>query len=268
MGVDLAAYAERIGYGGEFRADLETLRALHLSHATHIPFENVDVLMGRPIELDLESLSRKLIDARRGGYCFEQNTLFAAVLEQCGFRVKPLAARVRWGAPAGGVRPRSHMLLAVEADGETQIADAGFGGEGLLWPVPLRIGETAEQGVWRYRVVREGDLYVLQSGTPEGWLDLYSFTLEAQYPVDYQVANYYTSTHPNSVFRRMLLVQMPAPELRLALVNRKLVERTREGVKETLLADDGALLEVLATRFGMRFPEGTRIPMEEAAGAF
>ncbi|HLH20241.1 MAG TPA: arylamine N-acetyltransferase [Bryobacteraceae bacterium] len=268
MGVDLSAYAERIGYRGGFRADPDTLRALHLAHATHIPFENVDVLMGRPIELDMESLSRKLIHARRGGYCFEQNTLFAAVLDQCGFHVTRLAARVRWGAPAGAVRPRSHMLLAVELDGETQLADVGFGGEGLLWPVPLQIGEPSQQGAWRYRVVCEGDVYVLQAETPEGWLDLYGFTLEAQYPVDYQVANYYTSTHPNSIFRRMLRVQIPGPERRLMLLNRKLVERTREGVTETLLRDESELMKVLADRFGMRFPEGTRIPIEEAAGAF
>ena len=261
-------YADRIGYRGAFRADLETLRALHLAHATHIPFENVDVLLGRRVPLDLESLERKLVGDRRGGYCFEQNTLFAAVLEQCGFPVRPLAARVRWGAPEGAVRPRSHMLLAVEVAGETQLADVGFGGEGLVWPVPLRIGEAAEQGAWKHRVIREGDFHVLQGGWEEGWRDLYSFTMERQYPVDYEVANWYTATHPNSIFRRMLLVQIPAPEVRLAVMNRKMVERVRDGVRETALADNAALLEVLADRFGMHFPEGTRIPLDEAAGAF
>src|SRR5215831_15133157 len=168
MPVDLEAYAARIGYSGDFRPDLDTLRALHLAHATHIPFENIDVLLGRPIELDADSLSRKLIHDRRGGYCFEQNALFGEVLERCGFAVARLAARVRWGAPAGAVRPLSHMLLAVEREGETWLADVGFGGDGLLWPVPLR-PEPAAQFAWTYRVVTEGSLYVLQAGSPEGW---------------------------------------------------------------------------------------------------
>jgi N-hydroxyarylamine O-acetyltransferase len=277
--MDLAGYAARIGYGGPLRADLETLRALHLAHATHIPFENVDVLLGRTPELDVESLERKLVDARRGGYCYEQNTLFAAVLEECGFRVTRLAARVRWGAPAGVLRPRTHMLLAVEVEGETHVADVGFGGDGLLLPIPLRPGEAA-QFAWQYRIVveerdagrRSGDLphkdlYVLQSIRPAGWLDLYGFTLEPQDPVDYQVANWYTSTHPKSVFRNMLRVQLPGPETRLTLVNRTLTETTVAGSRDTDVGDDAGLLEVLGERFGLRFPEGTRIPFAEVTTA-
>jgi N-hydroxyarylamine O-acetyltransferase len=263
--MDLARYASRIGYTGGFHADLATLRALHLAHATHIPFENIDVLMGRTPALDVESLARKFLDDRRGGYCYEQNTFFAAVLEDCGFLVTRLAARVRWGAPAGAVRPRTHMLLAVEADGETHVADVGFGGDGLLLPIALRPGEPAKQFAWEYRIVAEGDLFVLQSIRPEGWLDLYSFTLEAQYPVDYQVANWYTSTHPNSVFHNMLRVQLPGPEVRLMLVNRTLTETRVARSTETAIADDADLLRVLEERFGLCFPKETRIPFAEAA---
>ena len=263
--MDLAAYAARIGYSGAFRADIATLRALHLAHATHIPFENIDVLMGRTPELDVESLERKLIYAGRGGYCYEQNTLFAAVLEESGFTVTRLAARVRWGAPAGAVRPRTHMLLAVEAEGEAHVADVGFGGDGLLLPIPLRPGEPARQFAWEYRIVAEGAGYVLQSVRPEGWLDLYQFTLEPQYPADYQVANWYTSTHPNSVFRSMLRVQLPGPETRLMLVNRTLTETTVAGSRETAIADDRDLLGILEEKFGLSFPEGTRIPFAETA---
>lgn len=265
--MDLAAYAVRIGYTGEFRPDLATLHALHLAHATHIPFENIDVLMGGTPELEVESLERKLVTARRGGYCYEQNTFFAAVLEQCGFRVARLAARVRWGAPAGAVRPRTHMLLAVEAEGETHVADVGFGGDGLLLPIPLRRGDSSCQFAWEYRIAAEGNLFVLQSIRPEGWLDLYSFTLEPQYPVDYQVANWYTSTHPKSVFRNVLRVQLPGPEVRLTLVNRTLTETMVAGSRETAIAGDAGLLRVLEERFGLCFPKGTRIPIPESASA-
>src|SRR5580704_16524686 len=158
--IDLPAYAQRIGYSGEMRPSAECLRELHLAHATHVPFENIEVLMGRPVRLDLESLWKKLIVDRRGGYCYEQNTLFAAVLEQIGFRVTRLAARVRMGAV--GIRPRSHMLLAVEADGRQWLADVGFGGDALLHPVEWLPGETAGQFVWKYRLVEEPPGYMLR----------------------------------------------------------------------------------------------------------
>jgi N-hydroxyarylamine O-acetyltransferase len=251
MPVDLQAYAARIEYGGEFTPTLATLRNLHLAHATHIPFENLDILLGRPIRLDLESITAKLIDARRGGYCFEQNALFAAVLEAIGFRVTRLAARVRMGATE--VRPRSHMLLAVDVEGEHWLADVGFGGDGLLLPVRLKAGEA--EG---YRVIADSGLHVLQTLRPEGWFDLYSFTLEEQYAVDYEVSNHFTSTYPSSPFVNRLIVQRPGEDVRLTLVNRQLMEQRPDGVSEITLADDDAVLETLAERFGLRFPAGTR----------
>src|SRR5262245_17149912 len=96
--VDVGSYAARIGYAGDMAPTLETLKALHFAHSTSIPFENLDILMGRPISLELDWLQAKLIAGRRGGYCFEQNAYFATVLERLGFKVTRLAARVRFGA--------------------------------------------------------------------------------------------------------------------------------------------------------------------------
>jgi N-hydroxyarylamine O-acetyltransferase len=260
--IDLEAYAERIGLTGELRPSADCLRDLHLAHATHVPFENIEVLMRRPVRLDVESLWKKLVEDRRGGYCFEQNTLFAAVLEQIGFRVTRLAARVRMGAV--GVRPRSHMLLAVEAEGRQWLADVGFGGDALLLPVAWLPGEVSAQFAWQYRLMEEGAGYVLQAWQAGGWVDLYGLTMEEQHAVDYEVANHYTATYPDSFFRKQLMVHIPGPEVRVTLFGRRLIERRPEGVSEVVLADDAAVLEALVTRFGLRFPEGTSFPCELA----
>jgi N-hydroxyarylamine O-acetyltransferase len=261
--IELPAYTARIGYAGDLRPSAECLRALHLAHATHVPFENIEVLMGRPMPLDLASLWNKLVVDRRGGYCVEQNTVFAAVLERVGFSVRRLAARVRMGAV--GVRPRSHMLLQVEADGRRWLCDVGFGGEALLLPVEWAPGETSEQFAWKFRLVEDAAILVLQMWRPEGWLDLYAFNLEEQHAVDYEVANFYTSCHPDSFFRKQLMVHLPGRDVRLTLFGRRLMERRPEGVTEVVLADDAAVLEVLSARFGLHFPAGTRFPSVETA---
>ena len=263
MGVDLDAYRARISYGGEFAPAIEALKSLHFAHVTSIPWEDIDVLLRRPIRLDLESLWAKLVTGGRGGYCFEHNTVFAAVLEESGFRVRRLAARVRYGTT--GLRPRLHMLLLVEAQGEAWLADAGFGGDGLLHPIPFRPGEIAAQYGWKYRLVSEPPNYVLQSWRPEGWIDLYAFGLEEHYPIDFEVANHFTSTHPDSIFRKRLSAQLPGPDRRLILTNRTLVERTAGGAPETTVAGDQALLATLRDCFGLVFPPETRFPFEEAA---
>lgn len=136
--LDLDAYLRRIGYAGALDPGSATLEALHLAHASRIPFENLDILLGRPIRLDLGSLQAKLVRDGRGGYCFEQNLLLAAVLGRVGFDVTPLAARVRYRITRAV--PRTHALLVVETGGERWLADVGFGLEGLLMPVPLRAG--------------------------------------------------------------------------------------------------------------------------------
>lgn len=262
--LDLAAYLERIGYSGELAPSLATLRALHLAHASRIAFENIDVLQKLPIRLDLDSLQAKLVTAGRGGYCFEQNLLFAAVLRELGFSVQPLAARVRYRTQL--VLPRTHMLLQVDVDGENWLADVGFGAEGLLLPVPFGRGQEVRHFAWSYRVVEErAGLWVLQSLHDESWADLYAFSLEPQHPADFEMANHYVSTHPDSRFVHTLTVQLPTPEARHILRNRELIVDRGDQISSRVLEDDEELLSVLADTFGITLAQGTSIGYRKQA---
>ena len=254
---DLDAYLERIGYAGELRPDASTLAALHLAHATHIPFENLDVLLGRPIRLEPASLQAKLVAGRRGGYCFEHNLLFAGMLRTLGFPVTPLAARVRYRTTL--VLPRTHMLLLVRADGGDWLADVGFGGEGLLLPVPFGSGEPSRQFEWTYRVVQHGGGWQLQSLRDGAWLDLYAFTREPQEIADYEMANYYVSTHPSSRFVQTLTVQLPGVEVRHVLRDRELMQDRGSTTTMRTITSDEELLTVLAQTFGLHLEAGTRL---------
>lgn len=235
--LDVDAYLTRLGFAEPPDPTLASLNALHRAHATTVPFENLDVLLGRGVPLDIESLQHKLVRNRRGGYCFEHNLLFAALLERLGFQVTRLAARVRMGTTR--ILPRTHMVLRVDIDGQATcveeddwvwLADVGFGGEGLLEPIPLRHGATARQDSWHYLLTREtAERWVLHSGHSDGWLSLYSFTLEPQHHVDYVVANHYTSTHPHSPFVTRAVVQRVVPHQRARLVGRELTEITPDG---------------------------------------
>lgn len=219
--IDLAAYLGRIGLSEEkLGPDLASLEALHLAHLDAIPFENVDVRLRRPIRLDSESLHAKLVARRRGGYCFEHNTLFAAALSAIGFRVDTLEARVR-PAEAKAPLPRTHMTLRVRLAKSDYLADVGFGASGPLLPVPLD-GETSRQTSGDFAVQPErGDALVLRRRPGSGpWQDLYAFTLAPALPVDFEVASHYTSTYPSSAFVNTLTVQRNRPSARHVLRGR------------------------------------------------
>lgn len=254
---DLPAYLGRIGLGAAPPATAAGLAALHRAHAGAIPFENLDILLGRAIRLDLPSLEAKLVTARRGGYCFEQNTLFGAALESLGFRATPLAARVRLGGRPDSAR--THMLLCVRADGRDFLCDVGFGGGGPWEPLPLEPSGEVAQGLWRFRIVEEAGARVLQSAGPTGWRDLYAFTLEPQLPIDYVVANHYTSTHPDSSFTKVPVAQKTSATGALALRGSVLQTMTPGAeIVETPAPEGEELLALLSERFGLAFPAGTR----------
>ena len=259
--VDLDAYFARTGYRGERRPGLQALTALHAAHVTAVPFENLDILLGRGISLDLEALQAKIVKGRRGGYCFEQNALFQAVLERMGFRVTPLAARVRAGPP--GVRPRTHMLLRVELDEGAHLADVGFGGDGLVHPLSFAPGAEVRAAGVTHRLRREDDLWVLTADADGDTTDLYAFTLEPQYAVDYEMANHYTSTWPGSKFVQTLTAQRSWPEGRSILRNRELTVREGGTVRTETVRDPEHLLKLLDREFGLSFPAGTRFSRPE-----
>ncbi|HXI04513.1 MAG TPA: arylamine N-acetyltransferase [Candidatus Saccharimonadales bacterium] len=247
---DLPAYLGRIGAGAVPSPDLPALETLHARHLSTIPFENIDVYLGRPGGLGLEALQSKLVRAGRGGYCFEQNTLFAAALRALGYRVRTLEARVR---PPGvtAVMPRTHMVLEVEIDGRAFAADVGFGGDGPIVPIALD-GTPSEQPIGIYRVDREeGGIHVMRLSRDGVWRDLYAFTLTSAEAVDYEVAHHFTSTHPRSPFVRTLTAQRSEPETRHILRDRSYTVRTRGGETARVI-EDGQLGALLAETFGLR----------------
>jgi N-hydroxyarylamine O-acetyltransferase len=259
--LDLDAYLARIGERPPLAPALEGLVTLHRAHCAAIPFENLDILLGRPIALDLAALESKLVRARRGGYCFEQNTLFRAALAALGFRVTALAARVRVGTTE--VRPRTHMLLRVELPEGAFLADVGFGGDGLVHPIPLAEGSETWVGFAGHRLRRDGDGWVLEGNTAGEWADLYTFTLEPTYQVDFVMANHFTSTYSRSPFVLNLTAQRSWPERRAILRNRDLLMREGGGTVATTVRDPEHLLEVLASHFDLVFPAGTRFCQPE-----
>lgn len=256
---DLDAYLARTGWTGERRADVQTLRSLHLAHMYGIPFENLDPLAGSAPSLALPDLEAKLVRGGRGGYCYEHNTLFATVLEAFGFGVTRLAARVVLGAK-GAIRPRTHMLLLADVPGEEQpyLADVGFGAGGaLLEAVPLVADTEFRDGTRRHRLVHQPhngplELWVLQAYEDCGWTDQYSFTLEPYEAPDFEVINWHVATNPRSPFSHTLYIQRTTPDAHLALNGHHFVETRPDGTrKERELSGHDEVVRVLTADFGI-----------------
>ncbi|MEE1819633.1 arylamine N-acetyltransferase [Streptomyces sp. SP18ES09] len=270
--LDLDAYLARIGYDarrdGDMAADLRTLTALHRAHVAAVPFENLDVALGRNIPLDLKSLQAKLVDRRRGGYCYEQNSLFAAVLERIGFQVAGRGARNR--SRGATLPPITHALLVVTVEGEEWLADVGFGWQGPLEPVPLRDGARVDQSGWTFGITVEAEgIHVLRSLRPEGWTDLYAFSPQSLYPGDFLVMNHYSSSHPLSRFLGQVVVQRPGADVRASLLRGRLSTLHVDGTTGERSVGVPELSESLRVEFGIELDDEERVGLERvhAAGA-
>ena len=257
MSIDLGAYFKRIGYDGPRTNTLETLRALHLLHPQAIPFENLDPLLKRPVKLDLPSLEAKLVAGGRGGYCFEQDLLFAQVLSALGFKVQEGTARVRWSAPPGMVTPRVHAVLFVEAEGERYLVDVGFGGNVLTAPLLLDSRVEQETPHEPFRLIDEGDGILVEEAKLNGaWTPLYAFDFSDTQPADYEMGNWFTSAHPGSIFVKGLLGARAEPDRRYALMNNQLaVHKLKGGTEKKTLGSAAELRDALTDLLKIRVNE-------------
>jgi N-hydroxyarylamine O-acetyltransferase len=245
---DLDAYLERIGLQGR-----PSIAQLHRAHLTSIPFENLDPHQGLTVSLEVDDLERKLVSEQRGGYCFEHNLLLKAALEALGAEVDMFLARMREGSKPGVVRPRSHLLLRVSDNGASWHADVGFA-RGILEPIPFGPGPTQKQSGWSFRVVEDGSELVLQKLAGDEWADVYGFVPQPVPLIDVETSNWWTSTHPRSLFVTGLLVGVRGDDGSGTLLcdwsELSLSEQTPAGTSVTPLARE-AIPELLATRFSL-----------------
>nr|WSW44740.1 arylamine N-acetyltransferase [Streptomyces sp. NBC_01001] len=258
--LDVEAYLDRLGISGPLEPDAQTLRRLHRAHALTIPFENLDILLGRGIDLDVDVMQSKLLRSRRGGYCYEHNMLFAVLLERLGYEVTRLYARPLLDAPKP--LPRTHLMLSVAVGEETYLADVGFGDDGPLEPIRVSDGTVSDQGGWVYRLAREEGTdkeWVLSLKRDGGWFPLYWYATEAHHHIDCVVANYFISTHAHSPFTGRVFLERIEEDWRLNLNHRKLTLTRADGTVEVRYVADGEVRELLAKQFGIELTE------EEAA---
>lgn len=258
--IDLDAYLSRVGWSAPATVDLATLHGLAVAHVATIPFANLHPLLGLPVELGLGALQRKLVHEGRGGYCFEQNLLFEAMLREIGFEVTGLIARVLWGHPDDAQTPQSHMLLLVRLAGESWLVDVGFGGHVLTGALRLQADLEQPTGHEPFRLLQRDAEWRMQSLAHGEWHTLYRFDLHPVPMIDYVVANHYVSTHPDSRFVSNLLVGRTTADRRLSLFNHEFtVRRTGQEPERRLLRDLAELREVLEGEFLLRLPTGAAL---------
>jgi len=258
---DLDAYFDRIGWGGPTAPAYDTLAGILSAHMARIPFENFDVLLGRPPRLDVEGLQAKLVTARRGGYCFEHATLFAAALEALGFAPVRHSARVVLIAPRTE-SPRAHMFLTVPVAEGTFVVDPGFGVHAPRVPVPLSEGERAGCGHEIHWMERDGPYWTLRAHTRDEPVSAWVSTLEHDHPADFAMANHYTATFPASPFVNRIMLRALTPDGRVSVMNRDLTVSRGARVETTQLAGRAALRAVVAEHFGFDLPaiDSLRVP--------
>lgn len=264
----LVRYLARIGYAGPVAPTLATLAALQAAHQAAIPFEAMDALTGEGVDIDPRAIEAKLIDRRRGGYCFEQNGLFLRVLRAIGFAAEGLLGRVRWmlpdDAPPTG---RTHMVVRVTVDGRAWLADVGFGA--TVPPQPLALDGAMPQPTrhesYRVRPLDAG--YRVEAEIAGAWKTLYDLEAAPAPAIDYAIGNWYTSTHPDSHFRHQLVAARTTDGARHGLRdNRLTIRRTGGAIEQHYLSAD-EIEAALADIFLLTPEPGWRRAIERAATA-
>ena len=238
--LDLPAYLDRVGVPAR-APSAQALAELTAAHITAIPFEAVDVVLGAHPGISLDVVAAKLVDRRRGGYCFEHATLFAAALTRLGYTVRRRLARVQ--PHHGG--PRTHMITTVTVDGVDHLADVGFG-TGMWRPVPLVHGTVTDQAGWPHLLTGSPRGWTLSRREAGEWEPQYAWEDVDQRPVDFEVAHHYTATHPRSPFvGRLVVMRLAEGSLRRLIGDVHLLEHPDGTVETTPVTDLPATLAAL-----------------------
>jgi N-hydroxyarylamine O-acetyltransferase len=247
--LDISAYLARIGYRDPLDVSPGTLSGLHLAHLYRVPFENLDILLGRPLSLGGAALFDKIVIRRRGGFCYELNGLFGALLRELGYRVTLLSAEV--ARKAGGFSPEfDHLALRVDLD-ESYLVDVGFG-EGFRLPVRLDDHADQPQGASAYLVLQDGDFRVLLRRNSGGdWTPQYRFTPQPHELADFAVRCHYHQTSPESHFTQTRLCTLATPGGRVTLSGTRLIETSPAGRTETEVTGEAEYAAALRERFGV-----------------
>jgi arylamine N-acetyltransferase len=255
MTLDLTAYFDRINYRGNAEPKLDVLQDLVTAHTQSIPFENLDPLMGVPVDdLSPEALTDKLVHRRRGGYCYEHNGLMGYALAELGFKVRRLTGRVVWMRPPDAPPPaQTHTVLAVAFPGAqgSYLVDVGFGGQTPTSPVRLQTGGVQQTTREPYRLEDRGEGLVMQAQVRDQWQALYEFTVQARPQIDLQMGSWFASTHPSSHFVTSLTAALVTDDARWNLAGRNLSVHRAGGTEKILLDDAGAVVDTLSERFGI-----------------
>lgn len=245
------AYLVRIDYAGPTKPSPETLRALHRAHMFAVPFENLDIHLGRKIVCDEARFLHKIVDEHRGGFCYELNGAFAALLRALGFQVTLLSARVPHADGSDGPE-FDHLTLRVDLE-EPWLADVGFG-EGFLEPLRLKPAVEQPQIGRIYRLTDVEGVFHLEVKADDKWKREYSFTLQPRQLSDFGPMCHYHQTSPASHFTRSRICSMATADGRVTLTNGKLIE-TRHGIREErVLAGEQEWQDTLQERFGVSLP--------------
>ncbi|MBI2693125.1 arylamine N-acetyltransferase family protein [Mycobacterium nebraskense] len=255
MTLNLGEYFERIGYGGDAAPNLDVLHALVSAHTKAIPFENLDPVMGVPVDdLSPGALAGKLVHRGRGGYCYEHNGLMGYVLTELGFRVRRLAGRVVWMRPPDAPSPpQTHTVLAVTFPGShgSYLVDVGFGGQTPTSPLRIETGTVQQTTHEPYRLEDHGDGLVLQAQVRGEWQPLYVFSTRTAPDIDLEVGSWFVSTHPSSHFVTGLTAARVTDDARLNLAGRNLAIHRADGSEKIRLDDAAAVVDTLSDRFGI-----------------
>ena len=253
---NLKLYLQHLGFAAPPAPTLETLRQLQLRHTHVFPFENLATISGAPVLIDLASVEQKILQDRRGGYCYELNGLFFALLLELGYDARSISGRVVMNQPEGSWTARTHRLSLVTLDGVRYVTDVGFGG--MVPTAPLLLDTEDEQATPHepYRIEKQADGYMLRANVAGEWRSMYLFDLQRQEDIDYTIGNWYVSTHPDSPFAQRLMVARTGDGWRKTLNNGSFaIHRMGASSERREVADVDELIALLKQEFDLHLRE-------------